>query len=65
MFVKLHYSADVGPYAPSRVRQVSYSVGTTSILSNLNLTVDQSEILVLLGESGCGKTTTLKLVNRY
>jgi len=43
---------------------VSYSVGTTSILSNLNLTVDQSEILVLLGESGCGKTTTLKLVNR-
>ena len=45
-------------------RNVSYSVGTTSILSNLNLTVDQSEILVLLGESGCGKTTTLKLVNR-
>jgi len=45
-------------------RDVSYSVGPTNILSNLNLTVNEGEIVVLLGESGCGKTTTLKLVNR-
>ena len=45
-------------------RNVSYSVGPTRILSDLNLTVNEGEILVLLGESGCGKTTTLKLVNR-
>jgi osmoprotectant transport system ATP-binding protein len=45
-------------------RDVSYSVGPTNILSNLNLTVNEAEIVVLLGESGCGKTTTLKLVNR-
>src|SRR5262245_17888352 len=45
-------------------RDVSYNVGSNSIISNLNLTVNQGEILVLLGESGCGKTTTLKLVNR-
>jgi len=43
---------------------VSYSVGATNILSDLNLTVNEGEIVVLLGESGCGKTTTLKLVNR-
>ena len=45
-------------------RDVSYSVGPTNILSNLNLIVNEGEIVVLLGESGCGKTTTLKLVNR-
>ena len=45
-------------------RDVSYSVGATNILSNLNLIVNEGEIVVLLGESGCGKTTTLKLVNR-
>src|SRR5215212_2018429 len=36
----------------------------TRIISDLDLTVAQGETLVLLGESGCGKTTTLKLVNR-
>lgn len=47
-------------------RDVSYSVPSVSspIISQLNLTVKQGETLVLLGESGCGKTTTLKLVNR-
>src|SRR4029453_10745132 len=47
-------------------QDVSYSVpsSSTPIISNLNLTVQRGETLVLLGESGCGKTTTLKLVNR-
>jgi len=44
---------------------VTFSLPTaTNIISDLNLTVEKGETLVLLGESGCGKTTTLKLVNR-
>ncbi|HKR01681.1 MAG TPA: ATP-binding cassette domain-containing protein [Pyrinomonadaceae bacterium] len=47
-------------------RKVSYGVPglPAPIISDLDLTVMRGETLVLLGESGCGKTTTLRLVNR-
>src|SRR5437016_4873399 len=46
-------------------REVSYAVnGGQRIIDRLNLRVARGETMVLLGESGCGKTTTLKLVNR-
>jgi osmoprotectant transport system ATP-binding protein len=45
-------------------RRVDFEIGAARILDDLNLTVTKGEILVLLGESGCGKTTTLKLINR-
>jgi osmoprotectant transport system ATP-binding protein len=45
-------------------RDVSYQVAGIQVLSGLNLQVQFGETLVLLGRSGSGKTTTLKLVNR-
>ena len=46
-------------------REVSYALnGGQRIIDRLNLNVARGETMVLLGESGCGKTTTLKLVNR-
>ena len=46
------------------LKNVSFAVGDLQILSDLNLQINEGEILILLGESGCGKTTTLKLINR-
>lgn len=45
-------------------QDVNFAVGKIQILKNLNLEIKEGEILALLGESGCGKTTTLKLINR-
>ena len=46
-------------------RNVAYELGGgRELLHDINLQVRRGETLVLLGRSGSGKTTTLKLVNR-
>src|SRR5216683_4550673 len=38
--------------------------GGRPLVAGLNLRIERGETLVLLGRSGSGKTTTLKLINR-
>jgi len=38
--------------------------GSNNVVENLNLKINDGEFLVLVGESGCGKTTTMKMLNR-
>lgn len=40
----------------------SYENGT-KIIDNLNFTINSGEFITLIGKSGCGKTTILKLIN--
>lgn len=61
--------ADMEPEAPNgqaiEFRDVIYDLPSGQrVLASLNLKVQRGEILVLLGRSGSGKTTTLKLINR-
>ncbi len=44
---------------------VTYRInGNRTLISDLNLSICRGETLMLLGRSGSGKTTTLKLINR-
>jgi osmoprotectant transport system ATP-binding protein len=42
----------------------SFDGGQTYAVKDLSFQVRKGETLVLLGSSGCGKTTTLKMINR-
>ena len=45
-------------------KNVSKSFGNKKILDNINIEIEKNKITCLIGESGCGKTTLLKMINR-
>jgi len=47
---------------PLDINAVSAHYGTTKVLEDLSLSVQAGELVSLLGASGCGKTTTLRLI---
>jgi ABC-type Fe3+/spermidine/putrescine transport system ATPase subunit len=51
-----------GPPAAASVVGLSKRFGKTSVLENINFDVAEGEVLVLLGASGSGKTTILRII---
>jgi osmoprotectant transport system ATP-binding protein len=47
-----------------KVEQLSKFFGKVKAVDGISFEVKEHETLVLLGTSGCGKTTTLKMINR-
>ncbi|MBB5397027.1 ABC transporter ATP-binding protein [Mucilaginibacter sp. AK015] len=47
-----------------KVERLAKTFGTTKAVNGISFGVNTGENLVLLGTSGCGKTTTLKMLNR-
>ena len=44
------------------IKDVNKSYGDNQVVRDLNLTVYEGEFLTLLGSSGCGKTTSLRMI---
>lgn len=45
-----------------RLDQIHQQYGSRKVIAGLDLEIESGSYLVLLGESGCGKTTTLRLI---
>lgn len=45
-----------------KLENIKKNFGSTEVLNGINLYVDKGEFITLLGSSGCGKTTTIRII---
>lgn len=50
------------PMAKIELQNVQKFFGTHQVIKDMNLTIEDGEFVVMLGQSGCGKTTTLRAI---
>ena len=46
------------------IKDLSKSYGNKEVLKNINLTINDNEIVAIIGKSGCGKSTLLRCISR-
>jgi ABC-type Fe3+/spermidine/putrescine transport system ATPase subunit len=52
----------LSPKTLLRIRNIAKQFGSNTVLSDISLDVAEGEFLTILGESGCGKTTLLRVI---
>ncbi|WP_455539852.1 energy-coupling factor ABC transporter ATP-binding protein [Terrisporobacter sp.] len=44
-------------------KDVSFGYSDTSVINEINFTINKGEFVVIMGDNGCGKSTLLKMIN--
>ena len=44
------------------IRDLNFSYDNRPVLSGINMTIPRGKVVAVMGSSGCGKTTTLRLI---
>lgn len=61
----LEYFQDYNLCGTIKIKNLSYSYGCEMIFKNLDLVIHKKDKVFLTGESGIGKSTLMKILNRY